>query len=122
MDPATLVNHYEQLRRQALGELFTEGAGLGLALFMRRGMTAWMAAWTEPVVGIGAVGIGKPVVENAIQQDISHQVTLLLTNMVMSLEQTEINDDCRGKPESIEGPFTTQSLSVYTPVFAPASS
>jgi len=105
MDSATLVNRYEQLRRQALGELFTEGVGLGLALFMRRGMTAWMEAWTKHASGIGVLGIRKPVVENVIQQDLSHQVTILLTNMVMSLEQTEINDDCRDKPKSNEGPF-----------------
>jgi hypothetical protein len=122
MDPAMLVNRYEQLRRQALGELFTEGAGLGLALFIRRGMTAWMEAWTKHASGIGAVGIRKPAGENTIEQDISNQVTMVLTNMVMSLERTEINDDCRGKPESNEGPFATQSLPVYTPVFAPAGS
>ena len=63
MDPATLVNRYEQLRRQALGELFTEGAGLGLALFIRRGMTAWMEAWTKHASGIGVLGIRKPVLE-----------------------------------------------------------
>ena len=122
MDQAALLNRYEQLRRQALGELFTEGAGLGLALFIRRGMTAWMKAWTEHVSGVGAVGIRKPVVENAIQQNISNQVTMVLTNMVMSLERTEINDDYRDKPESNEGPFAAQSLPVYTPVFAPAGS
>jgi hypothetical protein len=117
-----LVNRYEQLRRQALGELFTEGAGLGLALFIRRGMTAWMEAWTKHASGIGAVGMRKPVVENVIQQDLSHQVTMLLTNMVMSLEQTEINDDYRNNPKSNEGPFATQGLPVYTSIFAPAGS
>jgi hypothetical protein len=85
-------------------------------------MTAWMDAWTKHAPGMGAVGIRKPVVENVIQQDLSHQVTMLLTNMVISLEQTESNDDCRDQPESNEGPFATQSLPVYTSVFAPAGS
>ena len=48
--PATwqdLAAHYEQLRRDAIGRPAHGGAGLGLALFLRRGMTAWMQAWSE---------------------------------------------------------------------------
>src|SRR5207245_788496 len=40
-----LAAHYEQLRRDAMGRSTSGGQGLGLALFLRSGMTAWMEAW-----------------------------------------------------------------------------
>jgi len=39
---------YEQLREQAL-EQGCGGRGWGLALFVRRGLVAWMRAWPETV-------------------------------------------------------------------------
>ena len=42
-----LIARYEELRRQALGRSATQGQGL--ALFMRRGMSAWMQAWSQCV-------------------------------------------------------------------------
>ncbi len=39
-----LVRCYEDLRRQAL---CGSGAGPGLALFLRRGMKAWIGAWSD---------------------------------------------------------------------------
>ena len=39
-----LASNYEQLRRDAMRRL---GGSLGLALFLRRGMTAWMQACSE---------------------------------------------------------------------------
>ncbi len=42
-----MVAHYEELRRLALG---CRGAqAQGLALFIRRGMRAWMQAWSQCV-------------------------------------------------------------------------
>lgn len=46
---AELATRYEELRGQALGERGCEG--LGLVLFMRRGMTAWARAWLECTPG-----------------------------------------------------------------------
>jgi hypothetical protein len=37
-----LTQHYERLRGIALNERRREDQGLGLALFLRAGMTAWM--------------------------------------------------------------------------------
>ena len=42
-----LIARYEDLRRQALGRSATQGQGL--ALFMRRGMSAWVQAWSQCV-------------------------------------------------------------------------
>jgi hypothetical protein len=41
-----LVAHYEQLRRDARDVPARCREGLGLALFLRRGMAAWMQAWS----------------------------------------------------------------------------
>ena len=41
--PAYFEEQYEALRRQALGESFRQ-RGHGLALFLSRGMVAWLAA------------------------------------------------------------------------------
>ena len=42
-----LIARYEELRRQALGRFGAQPQGL--ALFMRRGMSAWMQAWSHCV-------------------------------------------------------------------------
>lgn len=41
-----LIARYEDLRRQALR---SATQGQGLALFMRRGMSAWLQAWSQCV-------------------------------------------------------------------------
>jgi hypothetical protein len=45
-DPHTLLSHYETLRREALATLPLGPRGHGLALFLTRGMSAWLAAVT----------------------------------------------------------------------------
>ena len=42
-----LVAEYEHLRRDAIATVAHRGEGLGWALFVRRGMTTWMQAWSE---------------------------------------------------------------------------
>jgi hypothetical protein len=43
---ATLVAHYETLRRVALGRCGPhEGPSLGFAVLLRHGMSAWLHAW-----------------------------------------------------------------------------
>jgi hypothetical protein len=44
--PAEMVSHYEELR--GIGMTRQRGAqNLGLALFIHRGMAAWMRAWAD---------------------------------------------------------------------------
>jgi len=42
-----LVGRYEDLRRQALDEQARRCGELGHALFLRKGMAAWMDGWTR---------------------------------------------------------------------------
>lgn len=44
LDPSYIVDQYEALRREAIGAGTTGGGGHGLALFLFRGMTAWLSA------------------------------------------------------------------------------
>ncbi len=41
------VERYEQLRSQALGRWTGSASRLGLTLFLRQGMPAWLAAWSH---------------------------------------------------------------------------
>lgn len=41
-DPEYLVEQYEALRREVIGAEWTGEPGAGLALFLRRGMSAWL--------------------------------------------------------------------------------
>ena len=45
--PSDLVARYEQLRCAGAWQRWPSRPRLGLALFLRRGMTAWMQAWSE---------------------------------------------------------------------------
>jgi len=45
-----LIERYEELRCQALGEEIPVVTPMGLALFLRRGMPAWILAWLKPAV------------------------------------------------------------------------
>jgi len=79
----TLVLRYEELRGQALGEGL--GAGHGCALFLRRGMAAWMGAWSECAprrVDAGADdgrGCGIP-----LPAGLRSEAAMILTGMVLN--------------------------------------
>ena len=85
MDKDVVIDRYEQLRNQALGKLFISGQGLGLALFMRKGMVAWTQAWVEHTPKIKSVSSFNPDIKNSFPDNINRQVTIALTNMIMDL-------------------------------------
>ncbi|HEV2224805.1 MAG TPA: hypothetical protein VGR84_17575 [Candidatus Acidoferrales bacterium] len=62
------------------------GGGLGLALFLRRGMTAWMQAWSECAAvetETCSISGGK----ETIPADMRSQLAALLASMILSLQQ-----------------------------------
>jgi hypothetical protein len=77
-----MVAHYEQLRNEALS--LPAGHAPGLALFLRKGMTAWMRAWSSCMP--------KPVSETAslvgavptCSVDIRAQIATILAGMILS--------------------------------------
>jgi hypothetical protein len=59
---------------------------LGLALFLRRGMTAWMQAWSECAeveTETCSISGGK----ETIPMEMRSQLTALLAGMLLSLQQ-----------------------------------
>jgi len=100
MDKDSLISRYEQLRDQALGQLFTSGQGLGLALFMQKGMTVWSQTWSEhtPEVKPGDTMVLDS--SRIVPENISGQITTMLTNMIMNLNHKESEDGFTCKSES----------------------
>jgi hypothetical protein len=82
-----LVDHYERLRRGALGSPSLGGEGFGLALFLRRGMTAWIEAWSECASRVEPGTRSEPRVDEPIPADTRTQITALLAGMILCLQQ-----------------------------------
>lgn len=73
-----------------MGQPTHDGEGLGLALFLRRGMTAWMRAWSECVRTVEPVTRAQAGVPEAMPLDMRSQITTLLASMILSLQQEAI--------------------------------
>lgn len=82
-----LVAHYERLRRDALGSRSPGDEGFGMALFLRRGMSAWMEAWWECTRRIEPGPRSEPRVDETIPADTRTQITTLLAGMILCLQQ-----------------------------------
>lgn len=82
-----LVAHYERLRRDVLGSPSPGGEGFGLALFLRRGMTAWIEAWSECASRIEPGTRSEPQVDETIPADMRTQITALLAGMILCLQE-----------------------------------
>jgi hypothetical protein len=82
-----LVAHYERLRRDALGSPSPGYEGFGLALFLRRGMTAWIEAWSECATRIEPGPRSELQVDATIPADTRTQITALLAGMILYLQQ-----------------------------------
>lgn len=81
-----LTAHYEQLRRDAISRSARSGGGLGLALFLRRGMTAWMQAWSE-CAAAETESYPTSGGKETIPADMRSQLAILLAGMILSLRQ-----------------------------------
>src|SRR5206468_11167884 len=78
-----LAAGYEELRRAALGGAAGSGRGLGLALFLRSGMAAWMetCAALVPSHDAPARGTSPPIVP----LDLRLEVATLLAGMALGV-------------------------------------
>jgi len=81
-----LVAHYEQLRCDATGGAARGCEGLGLALFLRRGMTGWMQAWSQ-CSGVTPQAKAQPATMAPVPIDIRAQVATLLAGIILGLPQ-----------------------------------
>ena len=82
-----LVAEYEQLRRDAMATVAHRGEGLGWALFVRRGMTAWMQAWSECAPRSEPSPSCDPDINEPIPSDVRPQIATLLASMILCLHR-----------------------------------
>jgi hypothetical protein len=81
-----LTEQYEQLRREATNRSEHRGEGLGLALFLRRGMAAWMQAWSQ-CTDVAPKAHLQPAMTAAVPIDLRMQVATLLAGIILGLHQ-----------------------------------
>jgi hypothetical protein len=117
IDKDGLSSRYEQLRSQALGQLFTSGQGLGLTLFMRKGMAAWTHAWTKYSSKAAMAHFSETDTKNRFTDITSKQITMVLTNMVMEFNQKETENGFSNSPESDKRTSSTKSISLCPSIF-----
>jgi hypothetical protein len=83
-----LTDQYEQLRREASTRSEHGSEGLGLALFLRRGMTAWMQAWSQCTDHDAPNAHFQPATTAApVPIDLRAQVATLLAGIILGLQQ-----------------------------------
>ena len=76
----TAIARYEDLRQDVLDE--AGGGGASLALFIGRGMVAWMKAWASYAPAKQGPP-PEPVPQAPVSTDLRAQVTQLLVSMVI---------------------------------------
>jgi len=81
-----LVAYYEQLRRDATDVCARGREGLGLTLFLRRGMTAWMQAWSQCISCVTPQVQPQPATA-PVPIDVRAQVAMLLAGIILGLQQ-----------------------------------
>jgi hypothetical protein len=78
-----LVDRYEELRCQALGEM---GRGLGMVLFIREGMKTWIEAWMNSVLRIAErppSSLGSRLI---VPPGVREEAILVLAGMALSIQ------------------------------------
>jgi hypothetical protein len=81
-----LVAHYEQLRCDVTGGAARGCEGLGLALFLRRGMAGWMQAWSQCSC-VTPRAQTWPATMSPVPVDVRAQVATLLAGIILGLQQ-----------------------------------
>jgi hypothetical protein len=82
-----LAAHYERLRREAIRASTHGKEGLGLALFLRRGMAAWIEAWSQCIT-VEKDARSRSVSNEVLPSEVRSQIATLLAGMILNL-QTE---------------------------------
>lgn len=79
-----MADRYEELRGAALGQSVGGGPGLGLALFIRRGMAVWMEAWANCTPQVEPWSTPDPPADRTFSMGVRSQVARVLVEMVMN--------------------------------------
>ena len=81
-----LTEQYEQLRHAATIGWEHEGERLGLALFLRRGMTAWMQARSSRTDCVATNPPGQPAAAT-VPIDLRTQIATLVAGMILDRQK-----------------------------------
>lgn len=85
-----LLTHYEQLRKDALSLPAGHTPAPGLALFLRKGMTAWMRAWSCCMPKPAPKTASLPDSTPTCSVDIRTQIATILAGMILG-RQLEVS-------------------------------
>jgi hypothetical protein len=77
-----LITQYEQLRRDALSQQSECVAGLGLALFLRQGMVAWMRGCADYVYRLEAQPPPSFTPSAPLPLEVRAQLAVILAGMI----------------------------------------
>jgi hypothetical protein len=77
-----LVVRYEELRRRALGG----GGGLGLALFLRQGMKAWIGTWYDCAAHVFQTPSNDSAKDMVVPSQLHGEITMLLAAMTLNTQ------------------------------------
>jgi hypothetical protein len=80
---SVLLSGYEELRDEALRRAGGPGRGSGLALFIRRGMAAWLAAYAPLARSIESHN-RLPVAQDRVPPNLRTEVTMVLAEMALA--------------------------------------
>jgi hypothetical protein len=80
---AELSMAYEQLRRQVLGVNGTPPRGPGLAVFLERGMKAWIDAYRQWSALTAASRTGPSPLSTSLRAPVESDVVVLLIGMLL---------------------------------------
>jgi hypothetical protein len=89
----TLAAGYEDLRRAALGGAPGSGRGIGLALFLRSGMAAWMESCAALVPPRGAA-TARAATPPLVPLDLRLEVATILAEMALAVHVHEGRPSC----------------------------
>jgi hypothetical protein len=81
-----LVVRYEELRCRALGG----GGGLGLALFLRQGMKAWIETWSDCAVYVPKAPSNDTDKDVVVPSQLHGEIAMLLAAMTLNTQTREV--------------------------------
>jgi hypothetical protein len=91
MPGAELTAHYEELRAQALAG---SGRGLGLTLFLREGMCAWVHGCAHSILVAQKVAVERTVPAHRADMSVPPEFTMLLACLALHVcEEAVFHDD-----------------------------
>lgn len=90
VDSGAVLSGYEEIRSEALRR--SCGRGCGLALFVRRGMAAWLAACAPALPAEGPRL--KPIDVDHVPPDLRAEVAMILAEMAMTAAPTHQGASC----------------------------